>query len=309
MNRKYYDLDVKDIKLLLELEKDGRASISEIAKKIRVSKEVANYRFKRLQERHIIFGFRALIDYFAMGFLRYRFLINLDNLKAGLRERMVKELEENGATVHVLLQSNWDLEVTFWIKYRKQINIIYDTLFERYSDYINNKEFSIAHQLYYLRHTYIHGSEGMRLLGRQPVDVSPDEEALLHELKMNPRGEFTLLAKTLGTTPKTVRQRLKRLEQAGILRGVIPLIDETKLGYDQFRVGVTLRHPAKRAAVITYLSQNPNITRIQDLVGVRDLSFEAHFPTAVELDDFLTRFRIEVPYVRDFEVMLHTALH
>ena len=46
-------LSIKDLKLLSELEKDSRTSLSGIAKKIGVSKEVVNYRFKRLKDEKI----------------------------------------------------------------------------------------------------------------------------------------------------------------------------------------------------------------------------------------------------------------
>ena len=53
-------LDEKDRKILVELDKDARQSDSEIAKKVRISKQVANYRIQNLIKRDI---FNQIIDH------------------------------------------------------------------------------------------------------------------------------------------------------------------------------------------------------------------------------------------------------
>ena len=47
-------LDEKDRKILAELDKDARQTDSKIAKKVRVSKQVANYRIQNLVNKKVI---------------------------------------------------------------------------------------------------------------------------------------------------------------------------------------------------------------------------------------------------------------
>ena len=55
-------LDEKDKKILYELDKNSRQGISSIAKKVRLSKEVVNYRIKNLEKRKIIKGYYAVLQ-------------------------------------------------------------------------------------------------------------------------------------------------------------------------------------------------------------------------------------------------------
>ena len=48
------NLDLKDRKILYELDKNSRQSFADIAKKVRLSKEVVQYRVKRLQDEGYI---------------------------------------------------------------------------------------------------------------------------------------------------------------------------------------------------------------------------------------------------------------
>ena len=56
-------MDKKDKLILKELDKDARQSNAEIGKKINLSKDVVNYRIKRLEENEIIQNYYSIIDY------------------------------------------------------------------------------------------------------------------------------------------------------------------------------------------------------------------------------------------------------
>ena len=60
-------LDKVDQKILLELQKSGRASASHIAEKTNVSVPTITERIKKLQDIGVIVGFQAIIDPKALG--------------------------------------------------------------------------------------------------------------------------------------------------------------------------------------------------------------------------------------------------
>ena len=56
------NLDKKDFKILLELDKNARQTDSKIAKKIGLSKQVVNYRIKNLIKDELITKFYTLVN-------------------------------------------------------------------------------------------------------------------------------------------------------------------------------------------------------------------------------------------------------
>ena len=60
-------LDAIDRRMVAELQRDGRVSINELAKRVNIARATAYSRFDRLVERGVITGFRAVVDPAAMG--------------------------------------------------------------------------------------------------------------------------------------------------------------------------------------------------------------------------------------------------
>ena len=79
-------MDEKDKKILAELDKNSRIPINQLAKHVGVSKEVANYRLKRLVKDKVVFDFYAQLDFQQLGFSRYGCLIQLKNVNNKLEE-------------------------------------------------------------------------------------------------------------------------------------------------------------------------------------------------------------------------------
>lgn len=57
-----YQLDSFDLKILEVLQQDGRISLTELARRVGLSKTPCQVRFRRLVESGVILGFRAMID-------------------------------------------------------------------------------------------------------------------------------------------------------------------------------------------------------------------------------------------------------
>jgi Lrp/AsnC family leucine-responsive transcriptional regulator len=68
---KYFDprpeLDPTDISMIETLQDDGRISVSELGRRVGLSQPATSERLKRLEERGIINGYRAVIDPASIG--------------------------------------------------------------------------------------------------------------------------------------------------------------------------------------------------------------------------------------------------
>jgi len=71
------NLDLKDRKILYYLDINSRQSNSDIAKKVGLSKEVVNYRIKRLEKEGIIKGYYTVLDFYKLGYISVRVYLKL----------------------------------------------------------------------------------------------------------------------------------------------------------------------------------------------------------------------------------------
>ena len=84
-------LDLYDKKILFELDVNARIPTSNIAKKLKKSKQFVDYRIKKLEENKIIVRYNTVIDYSRLGFTSIRVYFKYQNITP----QQQKELEEN----------------------------------------------------------------------------------------------------------------------------------------------------------------------------------------------------------------------
>ena len=72
-------LDIKDVKILSELDRDARLSNIQIGRKVGLSKEVVKYRIDNMIKRGVIIRFHTVINYFKIGMVKFKLYLRLTN--------------------------------------------------------------------------------------------------------------------------------------------------------------------------------------------------------------------------------------
>lgn len=299
-------LDAKDLGLLKELERDSRAPISEIAKKIKISKEVAHYRLNKLIDSGLIKGFDLITDYFSLGYKCYRLVINLQNLKYSIRKEIISNLRKiKKIDLNVYLSSDRDLELNVWVKYSSEFYSFYNEFINKYSEYINDKELYLVTSIYLASHGYLHKGNSVIKLGEEKEikEIDQIDEKLINLLEENPREDIVEVSKKMNIPISTIHYRIKQLKEKRIIKGTIPLFNKSVLGYNTYKVEIILQNPSQKKEFVSYLASQSQITKITELIGNKDLDFYADFKTSQELDKFLEELRLKVPQIKDFEVI------
>jgi len=94
-------MDKKDERILIELTLNSRIPLNRLAKKVGISREVANYRLNRLIKEGIILGFYTTIDVEALGFERYGCFFQLKGVSKQKEENFIKYLKKNEFVTYI----------------------------------------------------------------------------------------------------------------------------------------------------------------------------------------------------------------
>jgi len=137
-------IDEKDKKILLELQKNARQSISSIARKTQLPRDVVKYRIKKLEENKIILSYHAFLDHAKLGYPMYTFvLISLSNYTLDDEKKFLSYLKQNKNVVYVgTMTGNWDIGINICARDFNQFNEIMKDIRIRFSSII--KEFTIG---------------------------------------------------------------------------------------------------------------------------------------------------------------------
>ncbi|GIU68839.1 MAG: hypothetical protein KatS3mg002_0075 [Candidatus Woesearchaeota archaeon] len=302
----HFRLYEKDLKIIAELEKDSRTSISQIAKNCGIIKEVANYRIKRMQEEGFIEGYKAIIDYYALGYNQYALLINLHRLEETTKTDIIKEFRSiEKIEVMPFIQGTTDIRITFWVKNQKELLEKYDVLMNKYGKYIKEKNFTIIYKNTFLSKKYIHKITQETTIGiSKNKEISSDEEKILLLIEKNPLEGTLEISKKLNIPASTVTTKIKRLIAEKILLKATPILNTSLLGYSKYNVDIKISDSNNKKYIIEQLKSEINVTKIEENIGDYELSFNAEVKTAKELDMIMNRLRIKYPNIEDFEVKI-----
>lgn len=121
------------------------------------------------------------------------------------------------------------------------------------------------------------------------VELDELDIDILRSLNDNARKSFRDIAKELDVSLTTISNRVKILERSGVIRGYIPIVDATKLGYDIMAViGIKVIH-GKIIDTERDLAKEVGVFAVYDSTGEWDAIVEARFKSRTELNTFVKK--------------------
>jgi Transcriptional regulators len=120
---------------------------------------------------------------------------------------------------------------------------------------------------------------------------------ILGELQKDARVPFQKIGETVGMTRPAVRERIIRMEEAGIISGYHAEINVDKLGKSvhvmiSFKFDSDKKYPEKPNDVLmSLLDSTPEVIRYWEIYGDLDFLVEAAFATKESLHRFLDDLR------------------
>jgi len=276
-------LDLKDRKILYQLDLNCRQSNTQIGKKVGLRKDIVAYRVKRMEEKGIITRYWTNIDSYKFGYQVYRYYITFQNATSDIKNEIMEEFVKYKNTWIVsTTRGTYEMAAVIWVKSIPKFYCFWDEFNEKYGDYFAEKIFSIYLQAdvyplsFLLLDEYVKSDrdEYLQTIGGKLVGIDKTDYKLLNEIVENARIPLIELANKLDCSSQSVNYRLKNLINNGIIQGFRVCIDNSKLGYKEFKVDIWLKEVSKRRQIWNYIKYNPHVTFINTSAGYADLEIE-----------------------------------
>ncbi|MEW6329609.1 MAG: Lrp/AsnC family transcriptional regulator, partial [Candidatus Micrarchaeota archaeon] len=149
-------LDLKDRKILYELDLDSRQSFSRLGKKVRLSKEVVNYRVKRLMELGVIRQFHTVINVGKLGYTSFRLFLRLGGATPEKERGIIEYLLKQKIVIWLVsVEGNWDLVMWCCARDVGELGEFWRELFARYGQFIEDNWLSVWSKVWYFRRAYL----------------------------------------------------------------------------------------------------------------------------------------------------------
>jgi len=121
---------------------------------------------------------------------------------------------------------------------------------------------------------------------------------ILSQLERHARMTWAELANQLGVSPPAAADRVRKLEEAGVIRGYLTQIDAHRVGYDLTAfIAVTLEHPRDRDGFLAEVDSNPAIQECHHIAGDGDYLLKVRCRGTQGLERLITHQLKELPGV------------
>ena len=295
-NQKMTKIDLKDRKILYELDLNCRQSNTQIGKKVGLKKDLVAYRIKKMEDEGIIKFYWTAIDTFKLGYNVFRIYVSFQYVNSKVKQEIIQHFINYHNTWTVKThRGEVDLAMVLWVKNIYEFYRFWDETLDKYEDFFSKAIVSI----------YIHAKSYKKsYILPNPDDVNdremytatcsgetiPTDEIdykILNELAVNARIPLIQLADKLKSTSQVVNYRIKNLQTKGIIQAYRVHLDLPKLGLQHFKIDIYLKEHKKRKAIIDYLKQKPFFECLNVSVGWCDIEPEFIVKDVDELTDIL----------------------
>jgi Lrp/AsnC family leucine-responsive transcriptional regulator len=232
----------KDILILKKLFEDGRMSSSSISKEIDLGREIVNYRIKRLIKENLIVKFIPKINEKAMHYNEYIILLKLNLDDDISKENFIKENIGNKYLAWTIKsKSGWDLIIRLYAASIDEFKEKLSEILEGYSDILANyytiitsseiKETEKETVFENLFNEHLTKNDFAIIKGEQKLlQIDDKDKQIIDLLENDARAQYKDIAEKVGVSSDTVKYRIDKLKEQGIIQNIIPIINYNKIG-------------------------------------------------------------------------------
>jgi Lrp/AsnC family leucine-responsive transcriptional regulator len=305
-------LDAIERRIIYELENDCKISVSELGKRLGISKRMAEYHFHKLMKKRAIVSFVAIIDFSKLGFVNHEVWMQVRNAGAEKRKRFLDFLMSHPRVGWLAAcGGKFDYAMSIMAEDTVTFADILRDIISQNPGVVLNYSINIATKIRSYPRTYMIDSRSESRKGRLFFSGPPKKSRLdekdveiLSVLSRNAKMTAIEVGKKVAMSPNAVRMRIQKLEAAKVIQGYKAIFQPSIIGIQNYEVLFTTEGltAEKEMEMDMYCRSNPYVTLFISSVGRWDINLSVDVKDQQHLQDTLTGIRDRFGLIiKDFE--------
>jgi len=295
------ELDKKDLQILSILDWNARMPLTQIAKKIKLNKDVVRYRIKNLEERKIIEGYYTLINLTKLGYLTFRIYFDFIDLTKETETKLIDFLNKKFNAGDIFSrEGEYQLGIIVWEKSIYEFEKKLRKFKNEFGDYIKNLEFTIFTEFnhYSLNEFNKNFFEAISIKENEEMKINDSDFKILKELAENSKISSVDLNEKLKIPQTTIIHRIRDLEKKKIILSYRAKINFSKLCYENFFLEIFTHNNKDVSEIEKYLRSHKNCT--YSVLGIfgADIEAECEFKSKKDLVVFIEELKMQFKSIR-----------
>lgn len=306
------EIDKFDLRFLVELEKDSRQPISNIAKLLKTSQQVLSYRLINLEKRNVILGYYTVINFVKLGYTSYRTMIRLTNISPETQAKLISFIKQDSNVSYLAeCTGHWDMIVDYLAKNIVQYYSFIKALKENFPENIGTVDvLTTLENIYFGRDYFANKYREINRKSFIDTDYLTTEKLDKLDLKIlsliskNARVGAMELAGKVKTSPNTIIYRIKSMQDRNIIGGFKPHLNVEKTGRFAYKSLIKFNNinEQEEEKLITFLQNNMCVFDITKIIGYWDFEIDFEVKNTEEMIFFTRSVREKFKdLIKEFE--------
>lgn len=291
-------MDRLDKKIFCLLEENCRTPISQIAKQLKVSRSVVDYRINNLLKQKVIREFIASIDLGRLGYESYK--IYLKTLDSKRKKELTAHLSEKKEVIHLVdLEGFYDLSFVMVAKNIQELDLFLTELKTDFEDLIEETDISIVvYSKIFKFEKLLLGIRKQMLkiekysAKKEKIEIDDIDKNILHELSRNARATYVELAQSTGQSLDVISYRMKKIKKE-IISSFRVLFDLSAFGYFHYVILIKTKNMTKQdeERFISWSETKDNVMYCTKRIGRHDIEINIAISDINHLREFMRELK------------------
>lgn len=292
-------LDLKDKKILYELDRNARQPLSLIAKKVGLSRESVLYRQRKYIDNGIIRNYLSVINLAKLGFTHHKIYLKLHNISEQQEKEMISILVKN-PFISWVASCDGGFSMIYAPKAKDilELNSIITDINNKFGRFIKSQDTATIIKAHHFYRDYLIGNkpttERKIIWGGDTTESELDEIniSILDAISENPRVSAVEIANKLKVSADSILQRIKKLEKSHILEHYMLWLRVEMAGRIYYKLLVTLHNFDENIEkkLIEYCLNNINIIYVVKCLGPWQFEMDIEVANIQEFRDLIRNF-------------------
>lgn len=299
-------MDKTDQRIVQEVDKNPKLSLIKLAKKLRISQQVTDYRLKRIFKRKQITKLATIINLKSLGLEHYRVFFTF-NSKTQYSNTRIFDYLRNKKEIYwaARIGGKFELLTVVFVKDFEEFDRFIDNFNHNFPGLIRGYKSCYVTEHYIYRHKYLSKDYSAITYGYNDKITTIDklDNYILNKIKDNCRTSSLELSKVVNVSYKTIINRIKSLEKKRIILGYRMFLKCPE--QNPFIILFSFRDYSKKEEkrLISYLGMENNITQILRLFGVWNMFIHIRIEDNELLQNFIIKLRSKFSIIDDYEII------
>ncbi len=292
-------MDLLDKRIICELDKNCRVSLSHMAKTLRTNRNVLAYRIKKLEDKGVIKNYICSINLGKLGYKTYKIQLKTWSGKRSEIDFVETVKKDKQIISFLKTEGSFDYSISIAVKSITELDNFLMELKTKFKDLIKDYHISIVVYSKVFKATKFLLDEKQpipkfeRYSGEDTlVKIDDKDKRILRELAQNSNLSIVELAKKTRLSIDIVKYRLKNLSK-DLINSYRAMININQLGYYPYVFLLRIKQATKKdeARLVSWCALKMNVLFCTKRIGYYDFAINVAIKDIDDFNSFLAELK------------------